>query len=61
MSKLIAFLKDVRVELAKVSWPTRQETVRYTLIVIVSGIAMAIFLGAWDSLFQWLLQTFVLK
>ena len=54
-------MKDVRVELAKVSWPTRQETVRYTLIVIVSSIAVAIFLGAWDSLFQYLLQRFVLK
>ncbi|MEK7582984.1 MAG: preprotein translocase subunit SecE [Patescibacteria group bacterium] len=61
MSKFIAFLKDVRVELAKVTWPTRQETVRYTLIVIGSSIAVAIFLGACDLLFQYLLKTFVLK
>lgn len=60
MTKMLAFLKDVRVELAKVSWPTRQETVRYTLIVIVASIAVAAFLGVLDLLFQWILQTFVI-
>ena len=61
MSKVIDFLKDVRVELAKVSWPTRQELVRYTMIVIGASIAMAVFLGALDMVFQWLLQHFVTK
>ncbi len=61
MSKVIDFLKDVRVELAKVSWPTRQELIRYTMIVIGASIAMAIFLGALDMVFQWLLQHFVIK
>ncbi len=61
MSKIIAFFRDVRVELAKVTWPTRQELIRYTLIVIATSIAVAIFLGLWDLLFQFLIQTFVLK
>jgi len=61
MSKLIVFLKDVRVELAKVTWPTRRETVHYTLIVMGSSVAVAIFLGIWDALFQWILQNVVLK
>ena len=61
MSKLVAFLKDVRVELAKVTWPTRQETIQYTLIVVGVSIAMAAFLGVWGYVFQFLLQKFILK
>ncbi|MEK7615591.1 MAG: preprotein translocase subunit SecE [Patescibacteria group bacterium] len=60
MNKLIAFLRDVRIELAKVSWPTRKETIRATLIVIIMSIIVAAFLGALDMLFQWILQIFVL-
>lgn len=52
MAKVIDFLKDVRVELAKVTWPTRKETIRYTLIVIGVSIVLALFLGVLDSAFQ---------
>ena len=61
MTKFIAFLRDVRLELAKVSWPTRSETIRATLIVVGMSAAVAIFLGAWDLLFQWILQNVILK
>ena len=60
MTKFIAFLKDVRVELAKVSWPTRSETTRYTLIVIGMGIGVAVFLGVFDMIFQVLLRKYIL-
>ena len=59
MSKFIAFLRDVRVELAKVTWPTRQETIRYTGIVIVASLAVAVFLGAFDFLFQFVLKAII--
>lgn len=59
MSKAIDFLKDVRVELAKVSWPTRSETVRSTLIVIGVSIAFAILLGALDAIFQFGLKRLI--
>ena len=61
MNKLVLFLKDVRVELAKVTWPTRQELVRYTIIVIVASLAIAAFLGAFDFLFQFILQKVIVK
>lgn len=61
MTKIIDFLRDVKIELAKVTWPTRQETMRYTMIVVGAGIGMAIFLGAWDFLFEWLLKHFIIK
>jgi len=61
LSKVIDFLKDVRIELAKVSWPTRQETVKYTLIVIGVSIAFALLLGLLDAFFQSGLQNLILQ
>jgi preprotein translocase subunit SecE len=57
---LTTFLKEVRIELKKVTWPTRQETIRYTVTVIIVSIAVAIFLGALDAVFQFVLNNFVL-
>lgn len=48
MNKIIQFLKDVRVELAKVVWPTRREAIRATLVVILFSLFVAAFLGAVD-------------
>jgi preprotein translocase subunit SecE len=61
LNKITQFLKEVRQELRKVSWPSRQETIKYTLIVIGVSLAVAIFLGGLDFLFTWALQKFILK
>jgi len=45
------FLKEVRLEIKKVNWPTRKETIRYTLIVIFVSIVIAIYLGGLDFIF----------
>jgi preprotein translocase subunit SecE len=58
--KAITFLKEVRLELRRVTWPTRQETVKHTLIVIGLSLAVAAFLGGLDFLFSWLLDKFVI-
>lgn len=60
LQRLTTYLKEVRIELKKVTWPTREETTRYTLVVIVVSIALAVFLGGLDVVFQWVLNTFVL-
>ncbi|OGZ35599.1 MAG: preprotein translocase subunit SecE [Candidatus Portnoybacteria bacterium RIFCSPLOWO2_01_FULL_43_11] len=59
-SKAINFLKEVRIELKRVTWPTRQDTIKYTLIVIGFSLAVAAFLGGLDFLFTWLLNKFVI-
>ena len=46
----LQFLVQVRSELAKVVWPSRSETVRYTLTVIVFSIVVSLILGAADFL-----------
>jgi preprotein translocase subunit SecE len=41
-TKPVEFMREVRAELKKVSWPTRPEVLRYTIIVLV---ALAVFTG----------------
>jgi preprotein translocase subunit SecE len=42
------FLKDVRVEFFKVSWPTRNEVRDSTIVVIVTVLIVAVFVGVVD-------------
>ena len=46
--KIRIFVIEVLVELKKVSWPTRKELVDSTWIVLLSSIALAIFIGGTD-------------
>ena len=55
VSKLIVFLKEVRVEAKKINWLTRQEVLRHTIIVIIFSLSVAVYLGTLDIAFQWFL------
>lgn len=44
----ISFLVEVKNELTKVVWPTRRQTLQYTVVVIVFSIGVAAILGAAD-------------
>jgi preprotein translocase subunit SecE len=57
--RFITFVKESRQELKKVSWPTRQQTIRYTLAVIFMSVVVAIFLGGLDYLFQFILEEII--
>lgn len=58
-SKIIQFLKEVRIELKKVNWPSRQLAVRYTLIVVGVSLVIAVFLGGLDAVFLRLLRLII--
>ena len=58
--KIKSFFTEARVELRHVNWPTRQEAIRLTSIVIGITLGIAIFLGACDYLFTFILKTFIL-
>lgn len=47
----VAFLKETREELKKVTWPTQQEVVRLTAIVIIVSLLVGLFIGALDFIF----------
>jgi preprotein translocase subunit SecE len=61
MNKLLQFIKEARAELRKVNWPTRAQTIKFTSVVIVVSLGVAIFLGALDFLFEYIMKTFVIK
>ena len=47
-NKLIQYFIDSKAELKKVSWPTKKETIRGSLLVIGISLLTAVFLGAVD-------------
>ncbi len=52
-SRFAGFAKSTRMELRKVVWPSRQETVQTTLLVIVMVIITALILWGIDSCLMW--------
>ena len=57
--KIVIFFQEVKMEIKKVNWPTKKETIRYTLIVIAISIAVAIYLGGLDFIFTTILNKLV--
>ena len=48
------WLRETRGELRKVSWPTREEALRLTYVVIGLSVAMGLLLGGVDFVLNWL-------
>ena len=59
MKKVIDFVREAKAELMKVNWPTKQQTLNYTLIIIGVSIAVALFLGGLDYIFSTVLKKFI--
>lgn len=47
--KTIQFLREVKTELKKVTWPTRKQTVGSTVVVLVIVAIISLFLGVVDA------------
>ncbi len=60
MAGITNFLKDVKLELSRVNWPTKQQTIKYTGAVVILSLVVAGFLGALDFVFTYILNRFVL-
>lgn len=60
MQAILTFLREAKVELSRVNWPSQQEIMRYTVLVIVISITVALFLGALDFLFSFLVEKYLL-
>ena len=58
-TKIKQFFKEVFTESKKIDWPSRQDTLRYTIIVVSIAVAMATFLGILDFIFVKLLGIFI--
>lgn len=49
MKRLTKFFRDIVREMKKVSWPKKQELVRYTIITLTTVIFVAVFFALIDS------------
>ena len=51
MASIGQYLKDTRGELRHVAWPTRTQTVVYTILVAAISVGVALYLGLFDFIF----------
>ncbi|MDZ4786107.1 MAG: preprotein translocase subunit SecE [bacterium] len=55
----VSFTKESWAELKKVTFPTKQETIQTTLVVLVMMVLVAAYLGLLDLVFYKLMQAFL--
>jgi len=60
MKRVVNYIKDTKGEMKHVSWPTRRQTLVFTLIVIAISVFVALFLGLFDYIFTQILEFFIL-
>jgi len=59
INKLKEYLKGSLAEMKKVVWPTKKQTINYSIIVIAMSIGVAIFFSLLDYLFNYILSSVI--
>lgn len=59
MTKLTTYIREAIYELRKVTWPTKTQTLNYSLVVIGIAVGTAIFFAILDYIFTRLLGVLV--
>jgi len=57
----VTFFKEAKIELGKVIWPTRAETIRLTAVVIGISVAVGLIIGGLDAVFIKLIELILNK
>jgi len=55
------FFTEVKAELSKVTWPTKDQVIRLTTVVIVISLAVGLFIGGLDFIFTKAVELVVQK
>ena len=61
IDKIKKFFEETRLEFRHVNWPSRNEAARLTMVVVILSLCLALFLGAFDYFFSYLVKIFVVK
>jgi len=61
MDKIIGYIKEVIAEGKHVTWPTRRQTISFTVAVLIISLLIAYYLGALDFLFGQGLKALLLR
>jgi preprotein translocase subunit SecE len=56
---LMKFLRDVRIEMGKVTWPTRKDLIQSTIVVLVAVAIATAYTGVLDFVFSKVVDTVV--
>lgn len=59
--KLTEYLRETQGEMKHVSWPSKAQTIAFTIVVILISIIVGYGLGAFDFGFTFLIKTFILQ
>jgi len=60
MERVIGYLKSVRAEVRRVTWPTRNEVITMTALIIVLAVLMTLYIWGVDTILQAILRFFAL-
>jgi len=58
---VIEYLKEVKLELTKVTWPKKQQIIKLTLIVFIISAVVGVYVGALDYAFTKLLEFLIAR
>jgi preprotein translocase subunit SecE len=59
LDRVLGFFKEVKVEMKRVTWPSRQDTLASTAVVLITVLVGAVFLGIVDFILSRLLKIFI--
>jgi preprotein translocase subunit SecE len=59
MNFIKKYINQVIVELKKVSWPSRQQTINKTVLVVIVSITVAAYIGGLDYILQALMRSLI--
>ena len=59
MNKVMAFVNEVRAEIRKVTWPTKDELIGTTIVVCILVVVFAFILGAMDGISSFLIRRII--
>ena len=61
LARIVGFLRDVRGEVRKVTWPTTEELKKATLVIVIFVTILGIVIGLMDATFQFVFVKAVAK
>jgi preprotein translocase subunit SecE len=59
IERIVRYLKDVRAEVARVSWPTRNEVISLTALILILAIIVTVYIWGVDGVLGTVLKLFI--
>lgn len=60
ISRPLQYIKEAQAEIKKVTWPSRQQVMQYTAIVVIISALSTLILGGLDMFFNHILTNFII-